>query len=563
MPQRKANRMKERSAEISEGWDKAPNRAVLRAMGLGDGALGRPWVGISNTWNTVTPCQLVLRDVAERVRDGIEGAGGSAFEFGTITVSDAIAMGHEGMRASLVSREVIADSIELMVHAHRYDALVGLAACDKSEPGTVMAMARLNVPSIFVYGGTMLPGLFRGRRVTMQDVYEGVGAYAAGAMKGEELAELERTACPGAGTCAGLYTANTIAACVEAMGLSLPGHASIPAVDGARLEAAEAAGRAALRLLENGIRARDILTYEALENAVALDVAMGGSTNTTLHIPAIAHEAGFAFTWEDFARINDRTPHIADLRPGGRFVMAELHDAGGVPRVLQELLKKDLVHGDTLTVTGRTLRQNLARFHFSGTPQEVVRPVERPIRKTGAMVILRGNLAPEGAVVKIAGVKNLVHSGPARIFDLEQDALAAAEQGKIHAGDVVVIRYEGPRGGPGMREMLAVTAILFGLGLGEDVAMVTDGRFSGATRGLMVGHVCPEAMVGGPIALLDEGDRIRIDAQRRRLEVDVTAKELRRRKKAWTPPKPRYARGALAKFAQIVQPANVGAVTSP
>ena len=563
MPQRKANRMKERSAEISEGWDKAPNRAVLRAMGLGDGALGRPWVGISNTWNTVTPCQLVLRDVAERVRDGIEGAGGSAFEFGTITVSDAIAMGHEGMRASLVSREVIADSIELMVHAHRYDALVGLAACDKSEPGTVMAMARLNVPSIFVYGGTMLPGLFRGRRVTMQDVYEGVGAYAAGAMKGEELAELERTACPGAGTCAGLYTANTMASCVEAMGLSLPGHASIPAVDGARLEAAEAAGRAVLRLLENGIRARDILTYEALENAVALDVAMGGSTNTTLHIPAIAHEAGFAFTWEDFARINDRTPHIADLRPGGRFVMAELHDAGGVPRVLQELLKKDLVHGDTLTVTGRTLRQNLARFHFSGTPQEVVRPVERPIRKTGAMVILRGNLAPEGAVVKIAGVKNLVHSGPARIFDLEQDALAAAEQGKIHAGDVVVIRYEGPRGGPGMREMLAVTAILFGLGLGEDVAMVTDGRFSGATRGLMVGHVCPEAMVGGPIALLDEGDRIRIDAQRRRLEVDVTAKELRRRKKAWTPPKPRYARGALAKFAQIVQPANVGAVTSP
>ena len=563
MPQRKARRLNERSSEISTGWEKAPNRAHLRAMGLGDADLGRPWVGISNTWNTVTPCQLVLRPVAERVRDGIEAAGGTAFEFGTITVSDVVAMGHEGMRASLVSREVIADSIELMVHAHRYDALVGLGACDKSEPGTVMAMARLNLPAVFVYGGTMLPGLYGGRKVTMQDVYEGVGAYAAGTLSEEELGDLERVACPGAGTCAGLYTANTMASCIEAMGLSLPGHASIPAVDGARMEAAEAAGRAVLDLLENGIRTRDILTFEALENAVALDVAMGGSTNTTLHIPAIAHEAGLTFTWDDFVRINDRTPHIADLRPGGRYVMAELNDVGGVPLVLQKLLRKGLLHGDALTVTGKTLRENLSAFRFSRRPQDVVRPVERPLRKTGALVILRGNLAPEGAVVKIAGVKNLVHTGPARIFDLEQDALRATEKGEVHAGDVIVIRYEGPRGGPGMREMLAVTAILFGLGLGEKVAMVTDGRFSGATRGLMVGHVCPEAMAGGPIALLHEGDGITIDAEKRRLTVALSEKELRERREAWRPPKPRYAHGALAKFARDARPANLGATTSP
>ena len=563
MAARAGHKLNERSSEISEGWEKAPNRADLRAMGLGDEAIGRPWVGISNTWNTVTPCQLVLRPAAERVRDGIEAAGATAFEFGTITVSDVIAMGHEGMRASLVSREVIADSIELMVHAHRYDALVGLGACDKSEPGTIMAMARLNVPAVYVYGGTMLPGLYNGRKVTMQDVYEGVGAYAAGTLTEAELGDLERTACPGAGTCAGLYTANTMASCIEAMGLSLPGHGSIPAVDGARMEAAEAAGRAVVRLLENGIRVRDILTFEALENAVALDVAMGGSTNTTLHIPAIAHEAGLTFTWDDFVRINDRTPHIADLRPGGRYVMAELHEVGGVPLVLHRLLEKGLLHGDALTVTGKTLEENLASFHPPSTPQDVVRPVDHPLRKTGALVILRGNLAPDGAVVKIAGVKNLVHTGPARIFDLEQDALRAAEERKIQAGDVVVIRYEGPRGGPGMREMLAVTAILFGLGLGEKVALVTDGRFSGATRGLMVGHVCPEASDGGPIALLQEGDRITIDAEQRRLDVALSEKELRERREAWTPPKPRYAHGALAKFAQTARPANLGATTSP
>ena len=563
MAARTSHKPNERSAEISAGWEKAPNRAHLRAMGLGDAAIGRPWVGISNTWNTVTPCQLVLRSAAERVRNGIAAAGATAFEFGTITVSDVVAMGHEGMRASLVSREVIADSIELMVHAHRYDALVGLGACDKSEPGTIMAMARLNVPAVFVYGGTMLPGLYKGRKITMQDVYEGVGAFAAGALTEAELGALERTACPGAGTCAGLYTANTMASCIEAMGLSLPGHASIPAVDGARMEAAEAAGQAVVRLLENGIRVRDILTFEALENAVALDVAMGGSTNTTLHIPAIAHEAGLTFTWDDFVRINDRTPHIADLRPGGRYVMAELHEVGGVPLVLRKLLDKGLVHGDALTVTGRTLKENLASFHPPATPQDVVRPVEDPLRKTGALVILRGNLAPDGAVVKIAGVKNLVHTGPARIFDLEQDALRATEARKIQAGDVVVIRYEGPRGGPGMREMLAVTAILFGLGLGDKVAMVTDGRFSGATRGLMVGHVCPEAVAGGPIALLQEGDRITIDAEKRRLDVALTEKELRDRRGAWKPPSPRYAHGALAKFAQTAQPANLGAYTSP
>ncbi len=563
MSSAKAARKGLRSGEITEGPERMPHRAMLRAIGLRDEDLGRPLIAVSNTWNEVTPCQLNLRRLAERAKEGIRATGGFPFEFGTITVSDAIAMGHEGMRASLVSREVIADSIELMVHAHRYDALVGLAACDKSEPGTLMAMARLNVPSIYVYGGTMMPGTFRGRRVTIQDCYEAIGSFTAGKMTAGDLEELERVACPGEGTCAGLYTANTMASCIEALGMSLPGHASIPASDPARERAAGEAGGVIMLVLQLGLRPRDIITFEALENAITLDVAMGGSTNAVLHLLAIAHEAGVKLALQDFQRVSRRTPHIADMRPGGRFTMAELHEAGGVPLILQRLLRARLLHGDAMTVTGKTLAQNLEAFKFNGGSPEVVRPIENPLRKSGALVILWGNLAPEGAVVKVAGVKHLVHRGPARAFDLEQDALDAARRGDIVEGDVVVLRREGPKGGPGMREMLALTAALYGRGLGEGVALVTDGRFSGATRGLMVGHVSPEAAVGGPIAMVREGDEITVDAEKGKLEVDLTMSELEKRRRAWKAPLPRYQAGSLAKYASLVQSASRGAVTGP
>jgi dihydroxy-acid dehydratase len=501
--------------------------------------------------------------VAAAAKEGVRAAGGTPFEFGTITVSDGIAMGHEGMRASLVSREVIADSIELMVHAHRYDALVGLAACDKSEPGTLMAMARLDVPSIYVYGGSMLPGDYGGRKVTVQDAFEAVGAYFSGTIGPEELRALECAVCPGEGTCAGLYTANTMASCAEAMGMSLPGHATIPAPDPAREEAAREAGRAVLRLLELGIRPRDIMTFEALENAIALDVAMGGSTNAVLHLLALAHEAGVKLELEDFESVSRRTPHIADMRPGGRFVMVELHEAGGIPLILKRLLKAGLIHGDAMTVTTKTMAENLQGFKANGRAQEVVRTMEDPLRRSGGLVILKGNLAPEGAVAKVAGVRNLVHRGPARVYDGEQAAFDAVRRGDIAEGDVVVLRYEGPRGGPGMREMLALTAALFGRSIGEKVALLTDGRFSGATRGLMVGHVSPEAMVGGPIALVEEGDEVVVDAEGRRLEAAVGTEEMEERRGRWAPPRPRYTSGALAKYASLVESASRGAITGP
>lgn len=552
-----------RSNAVKTGPQWAPHRAMYRAMGLRDEDIYRPFVGVASSWNEATPCNLHLDRLAKAAKEGVRAAGGTPREFVTIAVSDGIAMGHQGMKASLVSREVIADSVELMMHAHQYDALVAIAGCDKSLPGMAMAMARLNVPAIFVYGGTIMPGRYRGRDVTIQDVFEAVGAYAAGQISDQDLYELECSACPTEGSCAGMYTANTMAAAMEALGIALPGSASPPAPSRERDEVARESGRAVMRLLEMEIRPRDILTRNAFLNAIAVDAAVGGSTNAVLHLLAIAREAGVELTLDDFDRIARRTPHIADMRPGGRYVMLDLHRVGGIPRVMKELLDAGLIDGDCLTVTGRTVRENLADFPLPDIQQDVVRPVSDPISPTGTICVLRGNLAPDGAVVKTAGVRHLVHTGPARVFDSEEDAFAAISQRRIRPGDVVVIRYEGPRGGPGMREMLAVTAALVGQGLGEQVALITDGRFSGATRGLMVGHVAPEAMMGGPIALLQDGDEVTIDVPNRLIEVRVPPEEMARRREAWTPPPPRFPWGALAKYASLVGSAAQGAVCPP
>jgi dihydroxy-acid dehydratase len=550
------------SREVLEGPERAPARSYLRAMGLTDEDLSRPFVGVASTWNEATPCNIGLNRLAREAAAGVRAAGGTPREFVTIAVSDGIAMGYEGMRASLVSREVIADSIELMMFAHGYDAIVGLAGCDKSLPGTLMALARLNRPGVFVYGGSIKPGLFEGRAVTIQDVFEGVGAYAAGRLSAEKLRELECAACPGAGSCGGLYTANTMAAVAEAIGLALPGSASPPAESEMRARVAYESGRQVMALLKEGIRPRDILTRPAFENAIVTALAMGGSTNVVLHLLALAREAGVPLSLDDFDRLSRRTPLIADMKPAGRYVMTDLDEAGGVPTVLKYLLEAGLLHGDVLTVTGRTLAENL-RDHRIPADQDVVRPVSRALKPTGGLVVLRGNLAPEGAVIKVTGLKRLVHRGPARVFDQEEQAFAAIQQRQIRPGDVVVIRYEGPKGGPGMREMLAVTAAIVGQGLGEEVALITDGRFSGATRGMMVGHVAPEAFVGGPIALLRDGDTVIIDAERGRLDVDLTDGELAERRRAWQPPTPRYTWGALAKYAALVGSAAEGAVCAP
>ena len=551
--------LKHRSRTVTNGVERAPHRAMLRATGLNDDDLRRPLVGVASTWNEVTPCNLNLNVQAQAVKAGIRAAGGTPQEFGTIAVSDAIAMGHEGMKASLVSREVIADSIELMARAQCFDAIVAIAGCDKSLPGSIMAMARLNLPGVFLYGGTIMPGEYEGRDVTIQDVYEAVGMHAQGRMSTEAVEALERRACPGAGSCGGLYTANTMAAAIEAMGLSLPGVASIPALDPRRSEANGRTGEAALRMLREGIRPRDILTPQAFENGIRVVVAMGGSTNAVLHLLAIAHEAGVPLALDDFDRLGRETPRIGDLRPGGRYIMADLDRVGGVPVVMRALLDAGLLHGDALTVTGRTVRENLAQTSPDGQP--VVVPVSAPLSPEGGLAILRGSLAPEGAVIKTAGVSQTTHRGPARVFDREEDAFAAIIKGQIRHGDVVVIRYEGPKGGPGMREMLSVTAALVGRGLGEDVVLITDGRFSGATHGMMIGHVAPEAIVGGPIGLVEEGDPIVLDIPNRRLDLDVTSDVLANRRRRWTPPAPRYTRGALAKYARLVSSASVGAIT--
>lgn len=543
---------------VKRGIDRSPNRAMMRAMGLDDDDFERPFVAVASTWNEATPCNFHLDRLAVRVKEGVSGAAGMPREFVTIAVSDGIAMGHQGMKASLVSREVIADSIELMVRAHGYDALVTIAGCDKSLPGTLMAAARLDLPSVFVYGGTIMPGRFEGRDVTIQDVFEGVGAYEAGKMTEDQLRELECNACPGEGSCAGMYTANTMAAVAEALGMSLPGSASVPAVDPKREDICVRSGEAVLRLLEMGISPRHIMTRAAFENAIAVVVAIGGSTNAVLHILAIAREAGIDLSLDDFDRISRRTPHIADMRPGGRYVMADLDKVGGLPTVLRELLEAGLLDGDAMTVTGRTLAENLADC-LPKRDDDVVVSVYSPIGPTGTLAVLKGNLATEGSVVKTGGVKRLKHTGPARVFDSEEAAAQAIANREIQAGDVLVIRYEGPRGGPGMREMLSVTAALVGQGLGEQVALMTDGRFSGATHGLMVGHVAPEAAVGGPIAVLRDGDAITVDVEARRLDVAASADEMASRLREWKPADA-HLTGALGKYARLVSSAAEGAI---
>ncbi len=558
MPETKAD-PRHRSREVTEGPSRAPARAMLRATGFSEDDFGKPQIGVASSWNEVTPCNLNLDRLAKLAKEGARAAGGVPIEFTTIAVSDGISMGHEGMRASLVSREIIADSVELVTHAERLDGLVTIAGCDKSLPGMVMGAARLNVPSVFLYGGTIMPGRFQGHDVTIQDVFEAVGAHASGAMTDDELLELERNACPGAGSCGGMFTANTMAAAIEALGLSLPGSSTPPSLSPQREDFARASGEAVLGLLEAGITPRDIITKPALENAITVVVACGGSTNAVLHLLAIANEAGADLTIDDFDRVSRRTPIIADMKPWGRFVMVDLDKIGGIPAIMRELLDAGLLNGDVLTITGKTLEENLAGIGVP-TDRGIVHALDDPIHTSGGLAILRGSLALEGCVAKIAGMDGLVFRGRARVFDKEEDAFDAVTHGRIVKGDVIVIRYEGPRGGPGMREMLAVTSAVAGAGLGKDVCLITDGRFSGATHGFMVAHVAPEAADGGPIGLVREGDEILLDVPNRSLDVLVDDVELQKRRTDWNPPPPRYTTGALAKYARLVSSASRGAV---
>jgi dihydroxy-acid dehydratase len=531
-------------------------------MGLTEEQINQPFVGVVSCWNEAAPCNISLMRQAQTVKKGVAEASGTPREFCTITVTDGIAMGHQGMKSSLVSREVIADSIEVTMRGHCYDAMVGIAGCDKSLPGMMMAMIRLNVPSVFMYGGSILPGRFKGRDVTVVDVFEAVGQHSAGNMSDEDLHELECVACPSAGSCGGQFTANTMACVSEAIGLALPGSAGAPAPYESRDAFAYESGRGVMSLLAQNIRPRDIVTRKALENAATVVAASGGSTNAALHLPAIAHEAGIDFDLFDVAEIFKRTPYIADLKPGGRYVAKDMYEAGGMPVLLKVLLDGGYIHGDCLTVTGRTMAQNLEQVVFPSN-QDVIRPLSDPISPTGGVAGLRGTLAPDGAIVKVAGLKKLQFRGPARCFDCEEDAFRAVDQRQYRDGDVIVIRYEGPRGGPGMREMLSTTAALYGQGAGEKVALITDGRFSGATRGFCIGHVGPEAAVGGPIALIRDGDMISIDAETGRLDVEISSEELANRKAAWSSPQNPYQSGVLWKYAQEVGPARAGAVTHP
>jgi len=554
--------VKPRSHEVTDGMERAPARAMLRAVGMGDDDWGKAQVGVASSWNEVTPCNLPLDRLAKRAKDGVRAAGGFPIEFVTIAVSDGISMGHEGMRGSLVSREIIADSVECVMHAERFDALVTFAGCDKSLPGMLMAAARLNLPSVFLYGGSILPGRWKDQALDIVSVFEAVGACAAGTITENELGEIERRACPTEGSCAGMFTANTMASIGEALGMSLPGSASPPAVDRRRDDFAYDSGRAVMRLLESGIRPRQIMTKDAFENAIAVTMALGGSTNAVLHLLAIANEARVELELDDFNRIGARVPHIADTKPHGKYHMFDIDRIGGVPVVMRELLDAGLLHGDALTVTGRTVAENLAELDPPKPDGDVVHPLDAPIHAQGGIAVLTGSLAPNGAVVKVAGLDQLRFEGVARVFDGEDAAMDAILGGRIDAGDVVVIRYEGPKGGPGMREMLAVTGAMKGAGRGGDAALVTDGRFSGGTHGFCVGHVAPEAVDGGPIALVADGDRIVIDAQSHTIDVLVDDAELARRKATWKPIDPRYTSGFLAKYARLAQGADKGAITN-
>jgi len=551
------------SRNVVEGTARAPHRAMYKAMGLTDSDLDKPFVGVCHTGNEATPCNIHLPQLAIKAKKGVTDGGATPREFSTIAVSDGIAMGHEGMKSSLVSREVIADSIELMVRAHQYDALVGIAGCDKSLPGTMMAMARLNLPSVFVYGGTIMPGILNGKELTVVDVYEAVGAYDAGNLSLEGLKNIENAACPSAGSCGGMFTANTMASISEAIGLALPGSASPPAEDDRREKIVYETGKACVNLLEQNIKPSEILTFEAFENAITMLNAVGGSTNGILHLLALANEIGIKLTYDDFERVRKNTPHLADMKPGGNYVMNSLDKIGGIPFVLKKLSDKGLIHENCMTVTGKTIRENLTSMNIPEPEQQIVRSVDNPIHSVGTAMILKGSLAPDGAVIKTAGVEMTKFTGKALVFEREEYAFDAVSRGEIDEGQVIVIRYEGPKGGPGMREMLATTAALVGQGLGKKVAMVTDGRFSGGTRGLMVGHVAPEAFVGGPIALVKNDDEITIDTETNVVELHVSPEELEKRKKEWRPPKPNYLSGALAKYASLVGSAAQGAITTP
>lgn len=550
-----------RSRMITEGDVRAPNRSMLRAVGFTDEDFEKPMIGIASTWSEITPCNFHINRLADKVKEGVRVGGGAPQIFGTITVSDGISMGTEGMKFSLPSREVIADSIELVANAQRFDGVIAIGGCDKNMPGCVMALARLNIPSIFVYGGTILPGTCRGQDVDIVSVFEAVGQFSAGKISREQLKEVEESAIPGAGSCGGMYTANTMASAIEALGLSLPGSSSAPAVTARKAQDCYEAGQAVLRLIEQDITPRRILTKEAFENAITLVMALGGSTNAVLHLIAIARQIDVPLTIDDFSRISERVPHLGDLKPGGRFVMSDLDRVGGTQAVLKMLLHAGFLHGDALTVTGKTLAENLASAPDLAEGQTIIAPLEKPLHPTGPLVILKGNLAPEGAVCKIAGLKTTSHRGPAKVFDSEEATFDAIMQHEITHGDVVVIRYEGPKGGPGMREMLAVTSALVGQGYGETVGLITDGRFSGGTHGMVVGHITPEAQVGGPIAVVQNGDMITIDADHNLLAVDLSDEEIAQRLKQWEAPAPKYPKGVLGKYVKLVASASEGAIT--
>ncbi|MBC9179368.1 dihydroxy-acid dehydratase [Pseudoroseomonas ludipueritiae] len=550
------------SRHVSVGPERAPHRSYYYAMGMTEEEIARPLVGVATCWNEAAPCNIALNRQAQSVKEGVKAAFGTPREFTTITVTDGLAMGHQGMKSSLASRDAIADTVELTMRGHSYDAMVTLAGCDKSLPGMMMAMLRLNVPSVFMYGGSILPGKFKGRDVTVVDVFEAVGQHAAGNMSDEDLHALECVACPSAGACGGQFTANTMATVSEAIGLALPGSAGAPAPYEDRDRWAVESGKAVMELLKKNIRPRDIVTLKALENAAVVVGATGGSTNAGLHLPAMAHEAGIRFTLDDVAAIMRRTPYIADLKPGGKYVALDVHKVGGIPVIIKALLDAGLLHGDCMTVTGKTLAENHKDVVFP-TDQDVIYPVSKAITPTGGVVGLKGNLAPDGAIVKVAGMKTLRFEGTALCFDCEEDAFKAVEQRAYKAGDVIVIRYEGPKGGPGMREMLSTTAAIYGQGMGEAVALITDGRFSGGTRGFCVGHVGPEAAVGGPIGLLKNGDKIIIDATKGTIDVDISDEEMAKRRAEWKPRGTDYNAGALWKYAQLVGPAYLGAVTHP